>query len=82
MPPRSAPSPRALLATRCAIKTRSSIRSYWRKPFFGGYKFEVSPRVSSLNGVIFFYFLATGVSPAMAEKMVGKGSQYPRRTRA
>jgi len=25
----------------------------------------------------FFYYFATGVTPAMAEKMVGKGSQYP-----
>jgi hypothetical protein len=49
----------------------------WRKPFFGGYNFEVSPGVSNLDGAIFFYFLATGVTPAMAEKMVGKGSQYP-----
>jgi hypothetical protein len=51
--------------------------SYWRKPFFGGYKFETSPGVSNLDGAAFFYFLATGVTPAMAEKMVGKGSQYP-----
>lgn len=50
---------------------------YWRKPFFGGYKFEISPGVSNLDGAIFFYFVATGVTPAMAEKMVGKGSQYP-----
>jgi hypothetical protein len=51
--------------------------STWRLPFFGGYKFEVSPGVSNLDGAIFFYYLATGVTPAMAEKMVGKGSQYP-----
>jgi hypothetical protein len=51
--------------------------SYWRKPFFGGYKFERSPGVSNLDGAAFFYFLATGVTPAMAEQMVGKGSQYP-----
>ena len=51
--------------------------SSWRKPFFGGYKFEVSPGVSNLDGAIFFYFLATGVTPAMAEKMIGEGSQYP-----
>ena len=51
--------------------------SSWRLPFFGGYKFEESPRVSNLDGAIFFYYLATGVTPAMAEKMVGKGSQYP-----
>ncbi|MCH5375168.1 MAG: DUF1254 domain-containing protein [Planctomycetes bacterium] len=49
----------------------------WRKPFFGGYKFEVSPGVANLDGAAFFYFLATGVTPAMAEEMVGEGSQYP-----
>jgi hypothetical protein len=51
--------------------------SNWRLPFFGGYKFEVSPGVSNLDGAAFFYYIATGVTPAMAEKMVGKGSQYP-----
>ncbi len=51
--------------------------STWRKPFFGGYKFEAAPGVSNLDGAIFFYYIATGVTPAMAEKMVGEGSQYP-----
>jgi hypothetical protein len=51
--------------------------SAWRLPFFGGYKFEVAPGVSNLDGAAFFYYFATGVTPAMAEKMVGKGSQYP-----
>jgi hypothetical protein len=51
--------------------------SQWRLPFFGGYKFESAPGVSNLDGAAFFYFLATGVTPAMEEKMVGKGSQYP-----
>lgn len=51
--------------------------SHWRLPFFGGYKFEVSPGVANLDGAAFFYFFATGVTPAMEEKMVGKGSQYP-----
>jgi hypothetical protein len=51
--------------------------SYWRKPFFGGYKFELAPGVANLDGAAFFYFLATGVTPAMAEEMVGEGSQYP-----
>jgi len=51
--------------------------SAWRLPFFGGYEFEVSPGVSNLDGAAFFYYLATGVTPAMAEKMVGEGSQYP-----
>jgi hypothetical protein len=29
--------------------------SSWRLPFFGGYKFEVAPSVSNLDGAIFFY---------------------------
>jgi hypothetical protein len=51
--------------------------STWRKPFFGGYRFEDATGVSNLDGAAFFYYLATGVTPAMAEEMVGKGSQYP-----
>ncbi len=51
--------------------------SEWRKPFFGGYKFESAPGVSNLDGAAFYYFFATGVTPAMEEKMVGRGSQYP-----
>jgi hypothetical protein len=52
-------------------------KSAWRLPFFGGYKFEVAPGVANLDGAAFFYYFATGVTPAMAMKMVGKGSQYP-----
>jgi hypothetical protein len=51
--------------------------SSWRLPFFGGYKFETSPGVANLDGAAFFYYFATGVTPAMEEKMVGQGSQYP-----
>ncbi|MBI1283467.1 MAG: DUF1214 domain-containing protein [Thiobacillus sp.] len=51
--------------------------SAWRLPFFGGYKFEIAPGVANLDGAAFFYYFATGVTPAMAEKMVGEGSQYP-----
>jgi len=51
--------------------------SFWRLPFFGGYKFEDSPGVANLDGAAFFYYIATGLTPAIAEKMVGKGSQYP-----
>jgi hypothetical protein len=52
-------------------------KSSWRLPFFGGYKFQSQPGVSNLDGAAFYYFFATGVTPAMEEKMVGKGSQYP-----
>jgi hypothetical protein len=51
--------------------------SSWRLPFFGGYKFEISPGVANLDGAAFFYYFATGVTPAMEAKMVGLGSQYP-----
>jgi hypothetical protein len=51
--------------------------SAWRQPFFGGYKFEIAPGVTNLDGYAFFYYFATGVTPAMATKMVGQGSQYP-----
>jgi hypothetical protein len=51
--------------------------SSWRLPYFGGYQFMVSPGVSNLDGYVFFYYFATGVTPAMEMKMVGQGSQYP-----
>lgn len=50
--------------------------SAWRLPFLGGYKFEEQPGVFNLDGYIMYYFLATGVTPAMQEEMVGRGSQY------
>ena len=72
----------AVTARAIAFKIRDKdayfyTNSPWRLPFFGGYKFEDSPGVANLDGAIFFYYIATGVTPAMAEKMVGKGSQYP-----
>ena len=51
--------------------------SAWRLPFFGGYKFESAPGVTNMDGYIQYYYFATGVTPAMEMKMVGKGSQYP-----
>jgi hypothetical protein len=50
--------------------------SGWRYPFFGGYRFEAQPGVRNLDAFSFFYFYATGVTPAMEAKMVGQGSQY------
>jgi hypothetical protein len=50
--------------------------SAWFTPFIGGsYKFE-QDGVLNLDAKDLFFFYATGVSPAMTEKMVGKGSQY------
>ena len=72
----------AVTARTIAFKMRGAEayfypNSAWRLPFFGGYKFEVAPGVSNLDGAAFFYYFATGVTPAMAMKMVGEGSQYP-----
>ena len=49
--------------------------STWRQ-WLGGYKFEKQPGVAYLDAAAFFYFYATGVTPAMEAKMVGQGSQY------
>jgi len=72
----------AVTARTIAFKIRS-IDAYffpnsaWRLPFFGGYKFESAPGVTNMDGYIQYYYFATGVTPAMEMKMVGKGSQYP-----
>ena len=50
---------------------------HWRRPFVGGYKFEWQPGVPNLDAAAMFFFLATGVSPAMDTQIVGKGSTYP-----
>ncbi|HLD66005.1 MAG TPA: DUF1254 domain-containing protein [Pseudomonas sp.] len=69
-------------ATARALTYRSRIpeafyypNSTWRQ-WLGGYKFESQPGVRYLDAAAFFYFYATGVTPAMEAKMVGKGSQY------
>jgi hypothetical protein len=72
----------AVTARTIAFKIRSSDAyfypdSTWRLPFFGGYKFESAPGVTNMDGYIQYYYFATGVTPAMEMKMVGKGSQYP-----
>ena len=72
----------AVTARTIAFKMRSQEayffpNSAWRLPFFGGYQFESAPGVTNMDGYIQFYYFATGVTPAMELKMVGKGSQYP-----
>jgi len=69
-------------ATVRALTFRSKIpeafyypNSAWRQ-WLGGYKFESQPGVRYLDAASFFYFYATGVTPAMEAKMVGQGSQY------
>jgi hypothetical protein len=49
--------------------------SAWRTAFLGGYQFE-DAGARLLDSYTSFFFYATGVTPAMAEKMVGSGSQY------
>jgi len=43
--------------------------------YLGGYTFT-EHGVRNLDAFSFFYFYATGVTPAMEAKMVGQGSQY------
>ena len=47
----------------------------WRTVFLGGYRFE-DAGARLLDSYASFFFYATGVTPAMAQKMVGRGSQY------
>jgi hypothetical protein len=51
-------------------------KSTWQRAFFGGYKFQPSPGVLSLDSYIFYFFMSAGVTPAMEMKMIGRGSQY------
>jgi len=49
----------------------------WFTSFAGGsYEFLQQPGVRNLDGRVLFHYYATGVTPAMAMKMVGVGSQY------
>jgi hypothetical protein len=51
--------------------------SAWITTFVGGsYEFLAQPGVRSLDARTLFHYYATGITPAMALKMVGIGSQY------
>ena len=50
--------------------------SNWQLGFTGGYKFQTEPGVLNLDAANYYYFLAILVTPAMEEKLIGKGSQY------
>ena len=68
-------------ARAIAFQTREKNAYYyaktaWQLPFVGGYRFLAQPGVLDLDAYIFYYFMATGVTPAMEERMVGLGSQY------
>ncbi len=69
--------------TARAISYRSRIpeayfyeNSAWGTPFVGGSYQFLEDGVRNLDARTFFFFMATGITPAMSEKMVGKGSQY------
>jgi hypothetical protein len=65
------------LTYQCRIKDAYYYpSSAWITPFIGGsYKFEQNG-VVNLDAKDLFFFYATGVTPAMTEKMIGEGSQY------
>jgi hypothetical protein len=51
--------------------------SAWYTGFVGGsYQFLLQPGVRFLDARVLFHYLATGITPAMAIKRVGVGSQY------
>ena len=51
--------------------------SAWCTPFVGGnYEFLLEPGVRNLDARVFMHYYATGITPAMAIKRVGVGSQY------
>jgi hypothetical protein len=50
--------------------------SNWQLGFIGGYNFQTQPGVLNFDAANFYYFLAILVTPAMEEKLIGKGSQY------
>jgi hypothetical protein len=71
-------------ATARAIVFRSRLQdayyypgSAWCTPFVGGsYEFLSQPGVRNIDARSFFFYYATAVTPAMAVKRVGIGSQY------
>lgn len=48
----------------------------WTNPFVGGSYQFLDNGARLLDARIYMHFYATGITPAMAMKMVGKGSQY------
>ena len=50
--------------------------SSWYTPFVGGSHEFIQDNVRLLDARTCFFYVATGISPAMSVKMVGAGSQY------
>jgi hypothetical protein len=48
----------------------------WQSPFYGGSHEFLVDGVRMLDARCYFFFYATGITPAMTMKMVGLGSQY------
>jgi hypothetical protein len=65
------------LTYQCRIKEANDYqKSAWIMPFIGGsYKFKQNG-VVNLDAKDQFFFYATGVTPAITEKMIGEGSQH------
>ncbi|HZO25555.1 MAG TPA: DUF1254 domain-containing protein [Chloroflexota bacterium] len=51
-------------------------QSAWFTPFVGGSSEFIQHNVRLLDARTSFFFLATGITPAMSEKIIGGGSQY------
>ncbi len=71
-----------ITARALAYKSRSPEayfykNSAWNTPFVGGsYQFLKEKGVRNLDARTFFFLYATGITPAMAEVVIGKGSAY------
>jgi len=50
--------------------------SAWGTPFIGGSYQFLADGVRNIDARTYFFFVATGITPAMSMEMVGKGSQY------
>ena len=50
--------------------------SFWMNPFTGGEYYWVMDGASLIDVRAGFHFYATGITPAMAKKIIGKGSKY------
>jgi hypothetical protein len=50
--------------------------SSWVTPFVGGSHEFIADNIRLLNARTMFFYMATGITPAMAVKIIGGGSQY------
>ena len=65
------------MAFRCRIPEAFYYEgSAWCTPFIGGSHLFLRDDVRLINPRAFFFFYATGITPAMTWKLIGKGSKY------